>query len=103
MPGDQIAKPDPAALALVAGRLGSAQGLYVGDTADDLALVLNYRQAAGAEQPPFLAVMIASGREAEVYRARGADLILEQIGELPGALAQIEAISQVAGEHTKNA
>ncbi len=89
IPGEEIAKPDPAALTLMAERLETGAGLYVGDTADDLALVLNYRAAAGEGQPPFLAVMIASGPEAEVYRARGADLILSQIDELPAALDQL--------------
>jgi HAD superfamily phosphatase len=89
VPGEEIAKPDPAALILVAEKLQTRAGLYVGDTADDLGLVLNYRAVAGADQPPFLAVMIASGSEAEIYRERGADLILSQVGELPEALAAI--------------
>jgi|SRR5579859_9884 len=89
IPGEEIAKPDPEALRLTAKRLETSAGLYVGDTADDLALVLNYRAVADAGQPPFLAVMIASGPEAEVYRARGADLILAQIGELPAALGEL--------------
>lgn len=87
--GDDIAKPDPRALALTAQRLGTGAGLYVGDTADDLALVLNYRAAYGTGQPPFLAIIIATDHEAEVYRERGADLLLSQISELPGALEQI--------------
>lgn len=91
VPGDELAKPDPAALALVAGRLETRAGLYVGDTADDLALVLNYRAAYGAAQPPFLAVMIASGAEAETYRERGADLILTHISALPDALQQMRS------------
>jgi HAD superfamily hydrolase (TIGR01548 family) len=90
--GDEIAKPDPAALAAAAQRLGTGAGFYVGDTADDLGLVLNYRAAYGANQPPFLAIIIATDHEAEVYRERGADLILSHISELPGAL---EKVSQV--------
>ncbi len=88
VPGEEIAKPDPAALALVAKRLETGAGLYVGDTADDLALVLNYRAAYGNDQPPFLAVMIASGIEAEIYRERGADIVLPHIAALPEALQQ---------------
>ncbi len=84
--GDKLAKPDPAALALAAQSLETGAGFYVGDTADDLGLVLNYRAAYGASQPPFLAIIIATGPEAEIYRARGADLILSHISELPGAL-----------------
>lgn len=87
--GDEIAKPDPRALALTAQRLGTGAGFYVGDTADDLSLVLNYRAAYGRSQPPFLAIIIATGHEAEVYRERGADLLLSHISELPGALEKI--------------
>lgn len=87
IPGDHIAKPDPAALAFVAERLGTRSGFFVGDTADDLALVLNYRRVAPPSSPPFLAVMIASGRDAESYRERGADLVLAHIRELPETLA----------------
>ncbi len=90
VPGERIAKPDPAALALVTAHVQPRAGLYVGDTADDLGLVLNYRSAYGAEQPPFLAVMIASGPEAEIYRERGADLILSHISELPDALLLLQ-------------
>jgi phosphoglycolate phosphatase-like HAD superfamily hydrolase len=89
IPGDEIAKPDPAALALTAQQLKTSLGLYAGDTADDLGLVLNYRAAYGSGKPPFLAVMITSGPETEVYRERGADLILSHISELPGALQHI--------------
>lgn len=87
--GDEIAKPDPAALALAAQQLGTSAGFYIGDTADDLGLVLNYRAAYGAEQPPFLAIIIATGHEAEIYQQRGADLTISHISELPGALAKI--------------
>ncbi len=91
--GDHLLKPDPTALILAAERLGTNQGFFIGDTADDLSLVLNYRRAATASTPPFLAVMIASGREAELYRERGADLVLAHIRELPGALAQLAIAS----------
>ncbi len=87
--GDEIAKPDPRALAVTAERLGTSAGFYIGDTADDLGLVLNYRAASGASQPPFLAIIIGTGLEAEVYRQRGADLVISHISELPGALEKI--------------
>ncbi|HEU5198726.1 MAG TPA: HAD family hydrolase [Ktedonobacterales bacterium] len=90
VPGEEIAKPDPAALTLVAHQLHTQAGFYVGDTADDLALVLNYRASAESTQPPFLAIMISSGPEADIYRQRGADLILSHISELPAALAQLQ-------------
>ncbi len=94
VPGEEIAKPDPAALALVARQLHTQAGFYVGDTADDLALVLNYRASAESAQPPFLAIMISSGPEANIYRQRGADLILSHISELPAALAQFQTAGQ---------
>ncbi len=87
--GDEIAKPDPAALKLAAQRLETGAGFYIGDTADDLGLVLNYRAAYGSSQPPFLAIIIATGPEADIYRERGADLILSHIRELPGALEKV--------------
>ena len=90
VPGEEIAKPDPTALRLVARQLQSQAGFYVGDTADDLALVLNYRASAESTEPPFLAIMIASGPEAEIYGQRGADLILSHISELPVALAHLQ-------------
>ncbi len=87
--GDEIAKPNPTALLLTAQRLATGAGIYIGDTADDLGLVLNYRATYGPHQPPFLAVMIATGPEADIYRARGADLILSHISELPSALEKV--------------
>jgi HAD superfamily phosphatase len=87
--GDEIAKPDPRALAVAAERLGTGAGFYIGDTADDLGLVLNYRAAYGAGHPPFLAIIIGTGLEADIYRQRGADLIISHISELPGALDSV--------------
>ncbi len=87
--GGEIAKPDPRALAVAARRLGTRGGFYLGDPADDLGLVLNYRAAYGASQPPFLAIIIGTGLEAEVYRQRGADLIISHISELPAALGNV--------------
>jgi phosphoglycolate phosphatase-like HAD superfamily hydrolase len=92
--GDHLLKPDPAALLLVTEQLGTRQGLFVGDTADDLSLVLNYRRVADTSHPPFLAVMIATGLEANLYRERGADLVLAHIRELPAALTEIVSASQ---------
>lgn len=94
VPGEEVAKPDPAALTLVARQLQTRAGFYVGDTADDLALVLNYRASAEGTQPLFLAIMIASGPEADIYRQRGADIILSHISELPAALASLRDADQ---------
>lgn len=98
--GDSYAKPDPAALVAALRTLAGigptprpvSAALYVGDTADDLDLVLRYRAEAqphNASLPPVLAVMIAMGVDEESYRERGADLILAQVDELPSALEAV--------------
>ena len=84
-----FAKPDPRALAHAIAALGSRSAMYVGDTADDLDLVLRYRRemrAARPELPPVLAVAIASGSDAEEYRRRGADIVLSSVRDLSAAL-----------------
>lgn len=92
VPATVYAKPDPRALAHAVRAIGSSAGLYVGDTADDLDLVLRYRREerpADPALPPILAVAIAHGVEAETYAARGADLVLREVGALPEALSQL--------------
>ncbi|MGO8949453.1 MAG: HAD-IA family hydrolase [Ktedonobacterales bacterium] len=82
-------KPDPQALIYALETLGSSAALYVGDTADDLDLVLRYRESAGERYIPVLAVCIAVGDEALIYQERGADIVIAQVGDLPAALAGI--------------
>lgn len=92
--GDQFSKPDPQALAHAARLAGARGGIYIGDTADDLDLVLRYRaelMPADASLPPFLAVVIASGRDAEEYAARGADAVVAHVREVPSVLAHVPA------------
>jgi len=93
VPATVYAKPDPRALVEAARALGARAALYAGDTADDLDLVLRYRHEAQATDPtlpPVLAVQIASGDEAAVYRERGADVLIPHVGQLPAALALLE-------------
>jgi HAD superfamily phosphatase len=93
VPATVYAKPDPRALVEAVRALGARAALYAGDTADDLDLVLRYRreaQAADPALPPVLAVQIASGDEAAVYRERGADIIIPHVAQLPAALALLE-------------
>lgn len=93
IPATVYAKPDPRALVEAVRALGARAALYAGDTADDLDLVLRYRheaQAADATLPPVLAVQIASGDEAVVYRERGADIVIRHVAQLPAALAVLE-------------
>jgi HAD superfamily hydrolase (TIGR01548 family) len=88
VPATLYAKPDPRALAHGVRELGASAALYVGDTADDLDLVLRYRrEPAPDESPvPVVAVVIASGAEAATYASRGADLVLPHVRDLPAAL-----------------
>ena len=92
VPASLYAKPDPRALRHAVQAIGASAGLYVGDTADDLDLVLRYRRellSADTTLPPVLAVTIARGFEAETYAARGADLVLSEVGLLPEALERL--------------
>jgi phosphoglycolate phosphatase-like HAD superfamily hydrolase len=92
VPGTVFAKPDPRALELAVRTLESRGALYVGDTADDLDLVLRYRheaQPADPRLPPVLAVAVAEGAAATAYQERGADIVIPRVGELPAALVAL--------------
>lgn len=92
VPGTQYAKPDPHALAYAVRHLGGHGGFYIGDTADDLDLVLRYRKEllpVEPDLPPMLAMVVASGAQRAVYQERGADLVLDAVGELPAALTAL--------------
>jgi phosphoglycolate phosphatase-like HAD superfamily hydrolase len=90
--GEMHQKPDPAALAHALRALGALGAIYVGDTRDDLHLVLRYRSQIAAFDPtlpPVLAVSIAEGDDATAYRDGGADIVLGHIGGLPAALTEL--------------
>ncbi len=92
----EVAKPNPRALVLALARLGALGALYVGDTADDLELVLRYRrevQERRPSAPPVLAVMVADGQAVEVFQARGADIVLSRVTELPAALEMVAGLA----------
>ncbi len=94
IPATVYAKPDPRALRAALDELGAAGAVYIGDTADDLDVVLRYRrelQAHDHSLPPVLAAMIARGETAVVYRRRGADIVLPRVTDLPAAIARLEA------------
>lgn len=94
VPAGLYTKPDPRALLHALRTLGARAAVYVGDTSDDLDLALRYRaerRASDASLPPTLAVSVASGEAERTYRARGADITLPHIGELPAALAELRA------------
>jgi phosphoglycolate phosphatase-like HAD superfamily hydrolase len=85
IPSEEYVKPDPAALVAAMERLRSHGALYVGDTADDLDLVLRYRREV--ERPlPTLAVCVAEGDTAAIFQARGADITISSVTELPTAI-----------------
>jgi HAD superfamily hydrolase (TIGR01548 family) len=86
IPSEEYVKPDPAALVAALERLGSQGAFFVGDTADDLDLVLRYRREVAAALP-VLAVCVAQGNTAETFQARGADITISSVTELPAALS----------------
>jgi HAD superfamily phosphatase len=92
---DSLRKPDPAAMRAALDALGARSALYVGDTGDDLQLVLNYR--AGANPIPCLAAIVAKAGQRDYFAAAGADLVLDAAGELPTALAILRRLAADAG------
>ena len=88
----QYAKPDPQALVYALQALDARAAVYLGDTSDDLDLVLRYRaerQSVAPDLPPTLAVSVATGAAAETFRQRGADITISHVSELPAALAAL--------------
>lgn len=87
-------KPDPEALLHALRALDARAAVYIGDTRDDLDLVLRYRAerlADDASLPPTLVVSVASGEAEQTYRQRGADMTVSHVSELPAALATLHA------------
>jgi HAD superfamily phosphatase len=78
---DICPKPDPRALQLaIAGIKGEVGGgLYIGDTGDDLDLVLNYQAIKKTSEPDMLAAMLIHKHEVAIYRERGADFIVGSV------------------------
>lgn len=81
---DEYIKPDPRALHAAITRVGTLGGLYIGDTADDFDLVRLYRQTqtrpAGQPQlPAMLAAMVVYEDEVELYKRRGADVLMPSV------------------------
>ena len=85
---DTAPKPDPRALQLAISAVEAKGGLYVGDTADDHDVVLNYRAAKSAEEPDFLAAMLVHDDEIGVYQERGAEFIIGSIEDVLGCLPE---------------
>jgi phosphoglycolate phosphatase-like HAD superfamily hydrolase len=85
---DIMPKPDPRALQMaIAGIDGGIQnGLYVGDTADDLDVVLNYRAIRQSDEPEILAVSLVYPHEAALYQQRNTDFIISHIHDIARCL-----------------
>lgn len=89
VPASLYTKPDPEALIHALRALDASAAIYLGDTADDLDLVLRYRaerRSAEPDLPATLVVSVAEGAAAETFRQRGADMTLSHVSELPDAL-----------------
>ncbi|GCF07437.1 HAD family hydrolase [Dictyobacter arantiisoli] len=83
-------KPDPQALRYAIARVGAQGGLYIGDTADDLDLVRRYKATKSADEPIFVAAMVVKEDEIDIYRQRGADVLVHSVESLPGFLTALE-------------
>src|SRR5258708_27600691 len=78
---DICPKPDPRALQLAIARIKGevGGGLYIGDTGDDLDLVLNYQAIKKASEPDMLVAMLVLKHEVAIYQERGADFIVGSV------------------------
>jgi len=84
----QIRKPDPAALLGAIITLKPSRAVYIGDTGDDLQLVLNYRQSVESGTS-CLAVIVAKPGQRGHFAGAGADIVIDQTIEFPAALQRI--------------
>src|SRR6266516_4273689 len=95
---DACAKPDPRALQLaiagIKGKVGG--GMYIGDTGDDLDLVLNYRAIKNESEPDMLAVMVVHAYEMATYQERGADFI---VGSVVDVFSCLPDAAYLANQH----
>src|SRR5260370_23577686 len=86
---DSWPKRGPRALQLAIQGIkgGVGGGLYIGDTGDDLDLVLNYRASKNASEPDMLAAMLVHEHEAATYQERGADFIVGSVADVIGCFS----------------
>jgi phosphoglycolate phosphatase-like HAD superfamily hydrolase len=84
IPADICPKPDPRAIRLAIESMGAGVGggMYIGDTGDDLDVVLNYRATKQENEPEILAVMLVHEDEVALYQQRGADMIVGSVIDL---------------------
>ncbi len=74
-------KPDPEPLRRVVEALDARSFLAVGDTMDDLRMVLDYARLRGART--CVPVVLCLAEEEAIYRAAGGSLFMRSINELP--------------------
>jgi HAD superfamily phosphatase len=86
IPANISPKPDPTALRLAIKAVAARGGLYIGDTADDLDLVRNYRAGQGAGEPDMLVAMNVPAAEFDTYKLREPDFIMQSVEGLLSCL-----------------
>ncbi len=94
VPASLHAKPDPQALVYAVETLNARAAIYAGDTGDDLDLILRYRAEVMPHRPDLpavIAVAVGDGAAAERFRARGADITMNGVHELPAALEALRS------------
>ncbi len=83
---DMYLKPDPRALRAAIDAVGARGGLYIGDTADDFDLVRRYeserKDGDGENEPSMLAAMVVHASDEELYKQRGADVLVRSVQDL---------------------
>ena len=84
--GDQVRKPDPAALDLVVAATAGRNLLYAGDVRDDWELVHRYREERDGTVH---AVGVIVGDEAAALRELGCDATLPAATALPALIARL--------------
>jgi HAD superfamily hydrolase (TIGR01548 family) len=82
VPADMYAKPDPQALRYAIAQVGTQAGLYIGDTADDFDLVRRYKAEKAIAEPTILSAMAVHENEIELYKQRGADVLVHAVESL---------------------
>jgi len=82
IPADICPKPDPRALRMAIETVGAHGGLYIGDTADDYDLVRYYMADRREDEPSIVAAMLVQPSEVELYKHRGADIIVRSVEAL---------------------
>ena len=83
---NQCPKPDPRAMQLAIEALGTLGGLYIGDTADDHDLVINYQAIKKSDDAEILVAMLVHDDEVQVYQERGADFIIGDVEDVLGCV-----------------